>query len=125
MLGAVSGAAIRVPGVSGWAGDHSAGSRALAGVSCDLLGRDQGRMLGSAVLFASVVGLDVVEQRKGTVAAISGVPATRIQEIVWAAVSVATSMRAWPEGPAPRLTTSSHKCGEEIRGQIAEPQAGP
>jgi hypothetical protein len=51
-------------------------------VFCDLLGRDQGRMLGSAVLFASVVGLDVVEQRKGDIAAISGVPETRVQEIV-------------------------------------------
>jgi hypothetical protein len=29
-------------------------------------------MLGTAVLFASVVGLDVVEQRKGDIAAISG-----------------------------------------------------
>lgn len=51
-------------------------------VFCDLLRRDQGRMLGSAVLFASVVGLDVVEQRQSDIAAISGVPATRIQEIV-------------------------------------------
>ena len=51
-------------------------------VFCDLLRRDQGRMLGSAVLFASVVGLDVVEQRKGDIAAISGVPVNRIQEIV-------------------------------------------
>jgi hypothetical protein len=39
-------------------------------------------MLGSAVLFASVVGLDTVEQRKGDITAISGVPANRIQEIV-------------------------------------------
>ena len=37
-------------------------------VFCDLLRRDQGRMLGSAVLFASVVGLDVVEQHKGDIA---------------------------------------------------------
>lgn len=86
-------------------------------VFCDLLRRDQGRMLGSAVLFASVVGLDVVEQRKGDIAAISGVPATRVQEIVWAAVSVATSMRAWPEGPAPRLTTSSHSAARKSVGR--------
>ncbi|HEY1918996.1 MAG TPA: DUF4238 domain-containing protein [Streptosporangiaceae bacterium] len=39
-------------------------------------------MLGSAVLFARVVGLDIVEQRKGDIAAISSVPVTRIQEIV-------------------------------------------
>lgn len=39
-------------------------------------------MLGSAVLFASVVGLDVVEQRKGDIAAISGVSVARVQEIV-------------------------------------------
>jgi hypothetical protein len=32
LLGAVPSAAIRVPGVSGWAGDHSGGSGALAGV---------------------------------------------------------------------------------------------
>ena len=51
-------------------------------VFCDLLRRDQGRMLGSVVLFASVVGLDVVEQRKRDIAAIGGVPTARIQEIV-------------------------------------------
>jgi hypothetical protein len=51
-------------------------------VFCALLQRDQGRTLGSAVLFASVVGFDVVEQRKRDIAAISGVPATRVQEIV-------------------------------------------
>jgi hypothetical protein len=39
-------------------------------------------MLGTAVLFASVVGFDVVEQRKGDIAAISGVPTARVQEIV-------------------------------------------
>jgi len=33
-------------------------------VFCDLLRRDHGRLLGSAVLFAYVVGLDLVEQRK-------------------------------------------------------------
>jgi hypothetical protein len=51
-------------------------------VLCELLRQDQGRSLGSGVLFASVVGLDVVEQRKGDIAAISGIPAARIQEIV-------------------------------------------
>ena len=51
-------------------------------VFCEFLRYDQGRRLGSAVLFASVVGLDVVEQRKDDIAAISGVSATRIQEIV-------------------------------------------
>ena len=51
-------------------------------VFCEFLRQDQGRRLGSAVLFASVVGLDVVEQRKGDITAISGVPTTRIQEIV-------------------------------------------
>jgi hypothetical protein len=52
------------------------------GIFCDLLRRDQGRLLGSTVLFASVAGLDVVEQRKGDIAVISGVPAMRVQEIV-------------------------------------------
>jgi hypothetical protein len=51
-------------------------------VLCDLLRQDQRRRLGSAVLFASVVGLDVVEQRKSDIVAISGVPTTRVQEIV-------------------------------------------
>lgn len=51
-------------------------------VFCEFLRQDQGRRLGSAVLFASVVGLDAVEQRKGDITAISGVPAVRIQEIV-------------------------------------------
>src|ERR1700745_134527 len=51
-------------------------------VFCDFLRQDQGRRLGSAVLFASVIGLDVVEQRKRDIAAISGVPTERIQEIV-------------------------------------------
>jgi hypothetical protein len=49
---------------------------------CELLRQDQGRSLGSGVLFSSVVGLDVVEQRAGDIAAISGIPAARIQEIV-------------------------------------------
>lgn len=80
-LGGVSGAAIRVPGVSGWTCVIPAVPVPLR-VFCDLLRRDQGWMLGSAVLFASVVGLDVVEQRKGDIAAITGVPATRVQEIV-------------------------------------------
>ena len=48
----------------------------------DRLREDQGRQLGRAVLFASIVGFDVVEQRKGDIAAISGVSAARIQEIV-------------------------------------------
>lgn len=48
----------------------------------DRLREDQGRQLGRAVLFASVAGFDVVEQRKGDIAAVSGVPAARIQEIV-------------------------------------------
>jgi Protein of unknown function (DUF4238) len=48
----------------------------------DRLREDQGRQMGRAVLFASVVGFDVVERRKGDIAAISGVSATRIQEIV-------------------------------------------
>ena len=47
-----------------------------------LLNRDGGRALGSAVLFASVVGFDVVEQRKADLAAASGVSIARIQEIV-------------------------------------------
>lgn len=51
-------------------------------IFCDLLSQDRGRMLGRAVLFASVVGLDVVETRKNDIAAISGVPAARIQEVV-------------------------------------------
>jgi hypothetical protein len=38
--------------------------------------------LGRAVLFASIVGFDVVEQRKGDIAMISGVSAVRIQEVV-------------------------------------------
>jgi hypothetical protein len=48
----------------------------------DRLREDQGRQLGRAVLFASVVGFDAVERRKGDIAAVSGVPAARIQEIV-------------------------------------------
>jgi len=51
-------------------------------VFCDLLSRDQGRQLGSAVLFASVVGLELVEQRKSDIAVISGVPTARVHEIV-------------------------------------------
>ena len=51
-------------------------------VLADRLREDQGRQLGRAVLFASVVGFDVVEQRKGDIAAISGVSAARVQEIV-------------------------------------------
>jgi hypothetical protein len=54
----------------------------LLRVFCDLLRRHQGRTLGSTVPFASVVGLDVVEQRKADIAAISGVPLTRVQKIV-------------------------------------------
>jgi len=48
----------------------------------DRLREDQGRQLGRAVLFASIVGFDVVEQRKGDIAVVSGVPVARIQEIV-------------------------------------------
>jgi hypothetical protein len=48
----------------------------------DRLHEDQGRQLGRAVLFASVVGFDVVERRKGDIAVVSGVSAARIQEIV-------------------------------------------
>lgn len=51
-------------------------------VFADRLREDQGRQLGRAVLFASVVGFDVVERRKGDIAAASGVSAARIQEIV-------------------------------------------
>ncbi len=54
----------------------------LIRVFADRLREDQGRQLGRAVLFASIVGFDVVERRKGDIAAISGVPAARIQEIV-------------------------------------------
>jgi hypothetical protein len=48
----------------------------------ELLRHDGGRQLGRAVLFASVVGFNVVEQRKADLAAISGVSAARIQQIV-------------------------------------------
>jgi hypothetical protein len=51
-------------------------------VFADLLHQDRGRQLGRAVLLASVVGFDVVERRKGDIAAVSGVSAARIQEIV-------------------------------------------
>jgi hypothetical protein len=51
--------------------------RAVAG----LLRQDQGQALERAVLFGSVVGLDVVEQRKADLAAASGVPASRLQQI--------------------------------------------
>jgi Protein of unknown function (DUF4238) len=51
-------------------------------VFADLLHQDQGRQLGRAVLFASVVGFDVAERRKGDISAVSGVSAARIQEIV-------------------------------------------
>jgi hypothetical protein len=51
-------------------------------VFAEALRQDQGRTLGRAVLFASIVGFDVVEQRKDDLAAISGVPAERIQQIV-------------------------------------------
>jgi len=54
----------------------------LLRVFADLLRQDQGRALGRAVLFASVVGFDVVEQRKADLAAVSGISAVRIQEIV-------------------------------------------
>jgi Protein of unknown function (DUF4238) len=52
--------------------------RAFAG----LIRQDQGRALGRAVLFASVVGFDVVEQRKADLAAASGVPEARLQQVV-------------------------------------------
>ena len=54
----------------------------LIRIFADRLREDQGRQLGRAVLFASVVGFNVVEQRKDEIAAISGVSAARIQEIV-------------------------------------------
>ena len=54
----------------------------LIRVFADRLREDQGRQLGRAVLFASIVGFDVVERRKGDIAAISRVSAARIQEIV-------------------------------------------
>ncbi|HUC23186.1 MAG TPA: DUF4238 domain-containing protein [Streptosporangiaceae bacterium] len=54
----------------------------LLRVFADRLREDQGRQLGRAVLFASVVGFDVVERRKGDIALVSGVPAARVQEIV-------------------------------------------
>ena len=54
----------------------------LIRVFADRLREDQGRQLGRAVLFASIVGFDVVERRKGDIAAISGVSAARIQEVV-------------------------------------------
>lgn len=54
----------------------------LLRVFAELLRQDQGRALGRAVLFASVLGFDVVEQRKADLAAVSGVSAARIQEIV-------------------------------------------
>lgn len=47
-----------------------------------LLQQDGGRVTGRAVLFASAVGLDVVEGRMGDLAAASGVGAQRLQEIV-------------------------------------------
>jgi hypothetical protein len=47
----------------------------------DLLRQDQGQALGRAVLFGSVAGFDIVEQRKADLAAASGVPAARLQEI--------------------------------------------
>ena len=54
----------------------------LIRVFADRLREDQGRQLGRAVLYASIVGFDVVERRKGDIAAISGVSAARIQEVV-------------------------------------------
>jgi hypothetical protein len=54
----------------------------LIRVFADRLREDQGRQLGRSVLFASVIGFDVVERRKGDIAAISGVSAERIQEVV-------------------------------------------
>jgi hypothetical protein len=54
----------------------------LIRVFAERLREDQGRQLGRAVLFASVVGFDVAERRKDDIAAISGVPVARIQEIV-------------------------------------------
>jgi Protein of unknown function (DUF4238) len=47
-----------------------------------LLGVDAGQALGHAVLLASVVGFNVVENRKADLAATSGVSAARIQQIV-------------------------------------------
>ena len=52
--------------------------RVLAG----LIRQDGGRQLGRAVLFASVVGFDVVEKRKADLAAASGVSEARLQEVV-------------------------------------------
>jgi len=48
----------------------------------ELLHQDGGRQLGRAVLFASVVGFDVVKKRKADLAAVSGVSEARLQEVV-------------------------------------------
>lgn len=47
----------------------------------ELLRQDQGQALGRAVLFASVIGFDTLEKHKAGLAAASGVPAERLQEI--------------------------------------------
>lgn len=47
----------------------------------EFLRQDQGQALGSAVLFASVIGFATLENYKTDLAAASGVPAERLQEI--------------------------------------------
>lgn len=48
----------------------------------DRIRDDQGRQTGRGALFASIVGFGVIEQYKVAIAAVSGVPVARIQEIV-------------------------------------------
>lgn len=47
-----------------------------------VLRQDRGRATGRAVLFATAVGLDVFEKRIGDLAAVTGIGAQRLQEIV-------------------------------------------
>ena len=47
-------------------------------VFAQIIGQDGGWQLGSAVLFASVVGFDVVQQQINDLAALSGVSAARL-----------------------------------------------
>ena len=48
----------------------------------EILKRDGARQLGSAALFANVVGFDVVEQRINDLSVVSGVSVTRLQKVV-------------------------------------------
>ena len=84
----------------------------------ELLRLDQGQVLGRAVLFASVIGFDTVEKHKTNLAAASGVPAERLQEIADAgrhALSITSPVR--PEQHLVSKALSGRFCGPTSHGE--------